>query len=52
MYETGWRTWIQFALFLAVGLAVYAVYGRRHSTLAKGSPEVTPDAADREPLAV
>jgi APA family basic amino acid/polyamine antiporter len=51
-YETGWRTWLQFAVFLAVGLAVYAAYGRRHSTLARTAPEVTPDAAEREPQAV
>ncbi|GAA3214415.1 amino acid permease [Streptomyces sp. XM83C] len=49
MYETGWTAWLQFGVFLAVGLAVYAAYGRRHSRLAGG---VTPDAADREPAAV
>ncbi|MFE2100879.1 amino acid permease [Streptomyces sp. NPDC059468] len=52
MYETGWQTWIQFAVFLAVGLLVYVAYGRRHSTLARPAAEVTPDAADREPQAV
>ncbi|GGW80656.1 amino acid permease [Streptomyces lucensis JCM 4490] len=52
MYETGWRTWIQFAVFLAAGLLVYAAYGRRHSTLARTAAEVTPDGADREPQAV
>ncbi|WP_129306035.1 amino acid permease [Streptomyces sp. L2] len=53
MYETGWRTWIQFAGFLAAGLLVYAAYGRRHSTLARTpDPEVTADAAEREPQAV
>ncbi|MEV4339919.1 amino acid permease [Streptomyces sp. NPDC049590] len=51
MWETGWRTWIQFAVFLAVGLAVYGLYGRRHSTLAGAIPAtgVTPVAAEREP---
>ncbi|MEU3524219.1 amino acid permease [Streptomyces sp. NPDC038707] len=51
MWETGWRTWIQFAVFLAVGLAVYGLYGRRHSTLAGATPAtgVTPVAAEREP---
>ncbi|MFI0186213.1 amino acid permease [Streptomyces sp. NPDC017082] len=53
MYETGWRTWLQFAVFLAVGLAVYGGYGRRHSTLARSAAKVTPAAAaEREPQAV
>ncbi|GHI02271.1 amino acid permease [Streptomyces cellostaticus] len=52
MYETGWQTWIQFAVFLVVGLLVYLAYGRRHSTLARQTPEVTPDAADPELQAV
>ncbi|MFF8997223.1 amino acid permease [Streptomyces achromogenes] len=54
MWETGWHTWIQFAVFLAVGLAVYGLYGRRHSTLAGTAQagEVTPAAAEREPQAV
>ncbi|MFI8238125.1 amino acid permease [Streptomyces sp. NPDC085866] len=52
MYETGWQTWIQFAVFLVVGLLVYVAYGRRHSTLAQPAAEVTPDAAAPEPQAV
>ncbi|MFD5792770.1 amino acid permease [Streptomyces diastatochromogenes] len=52
MYETGWQTWLQFAVFLAVGLLVYVAYGRRHSTLAQPAREVTPDAADQELQAV
>ncbi|MEU0332023.1 amino acid permease [Streptomyces sp. NPDC006193] len=53
MYETGWQTWLQFAVFLAVGLLIYAGYGRRHSTLAGAAPDgVTPDAAERERQAV
>ncbi|MEU1406461.1 amino acid permease [Streptomyces sp. NPDC005728] len=53
MYETGWQTWLQFAVFLAVGLLVYLAYGRRHSTLGRATaPEVTPDAADQELQAV
>ncbi|MFI9344886.1 amino acid permease [Streptomyces sp. NPDC052773] len=42
MYETGWTTWVQFAVFLAVGLLVYLGYGRRRSRLARAG--VTPDA--------
>ncbi|MEW2303232.1 amino acid permease [Streptomyces sp. NPDC006655] len=34
MYETGWTTWLQFTVFLAVGLLAYLAYGRRNSTLA------------------
>ncbi|MCL3992156.1 amino acid permease [Streptomyces lavenduligriseus] len=54
MWETGWQTWIQFAVFLAAGLALYVLYGRRHSTLAGAAAagEVTPAAAEREPQAV
>ncbi|MEU0970692.1 amino acid permease [Streptomyces sp. NPDC005917] len=47
MYETGWATWIQFAVFLAVGTLVYVGYGRRNSTLALSkSDAITPDATD------
>ncbi|MFG3497289.1 amino acid permease [Streptomyces sp. NPDC047928] len=34
IWGTGWETWLQFAVFLAVGALVYALYGRRHSRLA------------------
>ena len=50
MYESGWATWAQFAVFVAVGSLVYALYGRRHSRLTAGA--VTADAAEREPQAV
>ncbi|MFF4543712.1 amino acid permease C-terminal domain-containing protein [Streptomyces sp. NPDC001406] len=47
MYETGWTTWIQFAVFLAAGFLVYVLYGRRNSTLTTArDAEVTRDAAD------
>ncbi|MFJ3801548.1 amino acid permease [Streptomyces sp. NPDC090088] len=46
MYETGWTTWLQFAVFLAVGLLVYLGYGRRNSTLATAAVVATPDATD------
>jgi APA family basic amino acid/polyamine antiporter len=49
MYETGGATWLQFAVFLAVGLLVYTAYGRRHSRLAAGAA-VTPEGdAERVP---
>jgi APA family basic amino acid/polyamine antiporter len=51
MYETGVTTWIQFAVFLAAGLVLYVLYGRRNSRLARGG--LTPDdAAERVPQAV
>ena len=31
------ETWIRFAVWLGLGLAVYLVYGRRHSTLRRGT---------------
>ncbi|WP_438485410.1 amino acid permease [Streptomyces sp. S186] len=37
VYGTGPATWLQFAGFLAVGLVLYAVYGRRHSRLGAGA---------------
>ncbi|WP_329206515.1 amino acid permease [Streptomyces sp. NBC_00683] len=33
MYGTGWSTWVQFVVFLAVGALVYAGYGRSRSRL-------------------
>ncbi|WP_043266638.1 amino acid permease [Streptomyces sp. CT34] len=39
IYGTGPATWLQFAVFLAVGALVYALYGRRHSRLGSGSRE-------------
>ncbi|MEU4659772.1 amino acid permease [Streptomyces sp. NPDC023723] len=48
IYETGARTWLQFAVFLVAGLLVYYGYGRRNSRL--GRAALTPsDAAERAP---
>ncbi|WP_326842160.1 amino acid permease [Streptomyces sp. NBC_01558] len=55
MYETGWTTWLQFAGFLAAGLLVYLVYGRRNSRLARTGADTAvsaTDVAEREPQAV
>ncbi|MFF9317201.1 amino acid permease [Streptomyces sp. NPDC014735] len=38
MYGTGWATWVQFAVFLLVGVGVYAGYGRSRSRLAAAEP--------------
>lgn len=37
IWGTGWTTWVQFAVFLAVGSLVYALYGRRHSRLGRAA---------------
>jgi APA family basic amino acid/polyamine antiporter len=50
MYETGWTTWLQFAVFLAAGLLVYLGYGRRRSRLAQVTPDA--DATDAVPQPV
>ncbi|MER5706261.1 amino acid permease [Streptomyces sp. NPDC042898] len=39
IWGTGWTTWVQFAVFLAVGTLVYALYGRRHSRLVTASED-------------
>ncbi|MET9385892.1 amino acid permease [Streptomyces sp. NPDC002928] len=56
MYETDWTTWLQFAVFLAVGLVAYVGYGRRNSRLGRAEAEadatVTPDAAEAAPQPV
>ncbi|MFI8190116.1 amino acid permease [Streptomyces sp. NPDC085946] len=52
MYETGRTAWIQFAVFLAVGVLVYLAYGRRHSRLAQAARVTPRDAAEREPQGV
>ncbi|MFH8410816.1 amino acid permease [Streptomyces sp. NPDC018019] len=39
IYGTGPSTWLQFAVFLAAGAVVYALYGRRHSRLGQGGAE-------------
>ncbi|MFF9072051.1 amino acid permease [Streptomyces sp. NPDC014872] len=38
MYGTGWATWVQFAVFLLVGVGMYAGYGRSRSRLAAAEP--------------
>ncbi|MGC0329012.1 APA family basic amino acid/polyamine antiporter [Streptomyces sp. SAI-170] len=52
MYETGWQTWIQFAVFLAVGLLIYLGYGRRNSRLTAPVTQPAQDAAEAVPQAV
>jgi basic amino acid/polyamine antiporter, APA family len=33
MCSLGWENWLRLAVWLAIGLAIYFAYGRRHSTL-------------------
>ncbi|MFF2137648.1 amino acid permease [Streptomyces sp. NPDC058193] len=47
MYGTGWTTWVQFAVFLAVGALVYAGYSRSRSRLV--SPGEPGDRAESLP---
>ncbi|WP_030669959.1 amino acid permease [Streptomyces rimosus] len=47
IYGTGPATWLQFAVFLAAGAVVYALYGRRNSRLGRGGTE--PDGETAAP---
>jgi APA family basic amino acid/polyamine antiporter len=38
MASLPWVTWLRFVVWLAIGLGLYAFYGRRHSRLASPSP--------------
>lgn len=49
MYGTGWTTWVQFVVFLAVGALVYAGYGRSRSRLV--SPTGPRDPVTQDPTA-
>ena len=44
MFSLGFENWLRLFVWLAVGLAIYFTYGRRHSTLAAGARAVRPRA--------
>ncbi|MFE7317254.1 amino acid permease [Streptomyces sp. NPDC057555] len=48
IYGTGPVIWLQFAVFVAVGALVYALYGRRHSRFGTATPAPVP--ADAAPV--
>jgi APA family basic amino acid/polyamine antiporter len=35
MFYLGWHNWLRLLVWLAIGMAIYWSYGRRHSTMAK-----------------
>ena len=44
MRELTVETWLRFVGWLAAGLLIYVLYGRRHSRLQKGETVITDDA--------
>jgi APA family basic amino acid/polyamine antiporter len=44
MLSLGWHNWLRLAIWMAIGLVIYATYGARHSHLHHGA------AGTREPL--
>jgi basic amino acid/polyamine antiporter, APA family len=41
MFSLGWMTWARLIIWLLIGLAVYFMYGRHHSHLAKAEQEIS-----------
>jgi APA family basic amino acid/polyamine antiporter len=35
MFYLGWHNWVRLFVWLAIGLAIYLAYGRRHSRIAR-----------------
>jgi APA family basic amino acid/polyamine antiporter len=41
-----WETWVRLCVWLALGMAIYGLYGRRHATLVREARVPEPAAAD------